>query len=513
MKKLFTFIIILLLMFSFAASAYADSETDIFNELKAMGFENSYVAIENGSLLIRFETPAIPANFSDILLTVAIKGYEKYPSAEAIAVEAYMNNSPAVGAVVRGEDIGLWKKGALTDNDLYDRAEFMDLRSEQNEIRDDLAGFNAYVDKIDITENDINVVIHYFGKEDDFLNDFAAMAFFVVQDAPYIDKISFTYVPHGEGKYVTVNTDKNAVLSLYDGSLSQDDFIKSLSVKESANLPRGSSSIINFIKGIIGKIPKGNSLLAQSSSKSQNTGTEAIAGGILFLLFIIFLSLARNRKKRIAYITKTKRISLSRFPNKRKIYGKFVGAVQAANPLQAPFSKKNVVMYQAELQELRKDTADEDQSKNWKTIWKDKKITDFNIKELGGTEGMLIKEKGTIPKIDLPTTFNKAIQDKNDPFIQPFIRKGLLSFISNQRFRAKERALENGKKVFFIGGILKTENGFEFTPHPRLINMISTHSEKRLTGHYKKVSFWLTFFALISLVVAAYLALLYFGII
>ena len=77
MKKLFAFIIILFLLFSFAVSAFADTETGIFNEIKSMGFENAYVAIEDSSLLIRFEIPAVTKNIQDILTIVAIKGVRK----------------------------------------------------------------------------------------------------------------------------------------------------------------------------------------------------------------------------------------------------------------------------------------------------------------------------------------------------------------------------------------------------------------------------------------------------
>ncbi len=510
MKKLFVFIIILLLTLSFAASVYADSETDIFNELKSMGFENAYVAIENGSLLMRFEAPAISENFSDILLSVAVKGYEKYTDANTVVVESYLNDSPALGVVMRGEDIAQWRKGAISDSDLYKRADFIDLRSDEANIKDDLAGFNAYTDEVRLDDNNAKLIVHYFGKDTDFMDDFAAMAFFVVQDAPYADNISITYAPHAEGKYLTVQTTRSNVLSLYNGDLSQNDFAKSVITSQSANSPKisvGGSGIIGIINGVLGKISLKNGF------NFSNSIIELIAAGVLFLLFLIFMSMARRRKKRIAYITKTKKISLENFPGKNRVYGKLVGIVQASNPLEAPFSKKSAVIYSAELSELRKNRGDEDGSSKWVPIWKDKKAADFIIKEADSEKGILVKGRGTLPQVDLPVTFNREVKDKNDPVIQPFLRNGVFSFMSHQRFRAKERALENGRKVFFIGGIQRVEKGFEFIRRPHFVNMLSMHSESTLTGHYKKVSFWLTLFAIIFLLCAAYLLLVYFGVV
>lgn len=515
MKRLFAFIIILLLIFSFAASAYADAETDIFNELNSMGFNNAYVAIEDDSLLIRFETPAIPANFSDILLTVAIKGYEEYPDAKTVVVESYINDSPAAGVMVRGEDIAQWKKGALSDSDLYNRAEFIDLRSEEQEIRDDLSGFNVLADEVSIGSNTVNVTMNYFGKEEDFLNDFAAMAFTVVQNVPYTDTITFTYLPQEGDKYLVVRTKANDILSLYDGSLSQDDFLNKLYTKETTKIPSAASSagsITNFFKNIFGNI---NIVQSGKFGKSliSNPLMNLLAFLIIFVLFIVFFFMGRSRRKRIAGIVKTRKISLSHFPNREKVYGKLVGIIDTAQPLQAPFSKKAVVMYNAQLQELRAVADDEGgSSKEWVNIWRDKKEIDFFVKDLNSDNSILIKKESKKLKIDLPVTFKREIRNKQDPIVQPFVGKGIFSW-GRKRFRAVEEALEKGRKVFFIGGIKCIENGFEFIERPHFLNMISIHSERRLTSHYKKLSLFFTFFAIIFLLISIYFILCYFGMI
>ncbi len=514
MKKLLVMILILVLPILFISSVYADAETDIFNELKSMGFNNAYVAIEDDSLLMRFETPAISANFSDILLTIAIKGYEKYPAAKTVVVESYINDSPAAGVIARGEDIAQWKKGALSDNDLYDRADFIDLRSEEQEIRDDLSGFNALADEVAIGKNTVNITMNYFGEEKDFLNDFAAMAFTVVQDVPYADTITFTYLPQEGDKYLVMRTNANDILSLYDGSLPQDDFLNKLYTKETTKIPgsvSGTSIITNFFKKIFGGINTQSGKFGKNFI--SNPLMNLLASVILFLFSIVFFFMGRSRRKRIAGIVKTRKISLSHFPNREKVYGKLVGIIDTIQPLQAPFSKKNVVMYNAQLQELRTVADDEDRgSKEWTNIWRDKKEIDFFVKDLNGDNSILIKKDGKKPKIDLPYTFKREIRNKQDPIVQPFVGKGIFSW-GRKRFRAVEKALEKGRKVFFIGGIKHTESGFEFIERPHYLNMISVHSEKRLTSHYRKLSIVFTFFAIIFILVSIYLILRYFGMI
>lgn len=515
MKKLLAMILILVLPILFISSVYADAETDIFNELKGMGFEKSYVAAEDDSLLIRFEAEAIPENFADILLTIAIKGYEKYPTTNEVLVESYMNDKPIAGVFVRGEDIAQWKKGVLSDTDLTQRAQFIDLRSEEQEIRDDLSVFNALVNEVSIGSNTVNVTMNYFGKEEDFLNDFAAMAFTVVQDVPYTDTITFTYLPQEGDKYLVVRTNANDILSLYDGSLSQDDFLNKLYTKETTKIPSaasGAGSITNFFKKIFGGI---NITQSGKFGKSliSNPLMNLLAFVILFVLFIVFFFIGRSRRKRIAGIVKTRKISLSHFPDRERVYGKLVGIIDTVQPLQAPFSKKNVAMYKAQLQELRTVADDEGgSSKEWVNIWRDKKEIDFFVKDPNSDNSILIKKEGKKPKIDLPVTFKRAIRNKQDPIVQPFVGKGIFSW-GKKRFRAVEEALEKGRKAFFIGGIKRTESGFEFIEKPHYLNMISVHSEKRLTSHYRKLSTIFTFFAIIFLLVSIYFILCYFGMI
>ncbi|GEM_PF-3095083 len=503
MKKAIVFVMLLLIAFSAVrgVSAYSESaEKEILTILKSDGFNDAFVSTDNDNLFIQIGFDIIPKNIAGILVNTALKSFKKFDKAQNILVEACENDEPVLGVYIRGIDAHDYLNGILSEDDFTDLAEFLDLRNSFKELSDDLLDANAFAENISFQNDTLSAVVRYNGNKQQLPSDTIGMFYLAVQDCPYAKEIALKFKGEG-GNLSVIRAKTDDILALFNDSLTPDEFGKRVKVyKENISGQNSRIPFLNGFKNIFnGKMPK-------------NGG--GIAGGILFLLSIVFFSVAKSKKRRIAFISKARRISLSNFPNKRRVYGKFVGRVEAEHPLKAPFSKKDVVMFSAELFQLKsEEDADGSENDRWVPVWKNKKITTFKVKELKGERGVLIKEEGSVPKTDLPVTFNKTIRDKNDPMIQPFVKHGLAGFLSRESFRAKERALENGRKVFFLGGIQRSENGFEFVPHPHFTNMLSIHSEKRLTSHYKKIAGWLTFFGIMLLLISLYLILAYFGIV
>ncbi len=505
MKKIIVFVLLFLVATLTVSSvmAYSESaEKEILTMLKSKGFSNVFVSTDNDNLFIQLGFDVIPKNISSILVNSALDGFKKFENAQNILVEACTNDDPVLGVYIRGIDANDYLKGILSEDDFTDLVAFLDLRSSFKELSDDLLDMNAFVENISFQNDTLSAIIRYNGDKQHIASDTIGMLYLAVQDCPYAKEIALKF-RNEDNNLSVVQAKTDDILALFNNSITPEEFAKRTKVyKESSSKQNSGIQFINSLKNIFKGTQNGN----------MPKNVNGIAGGALFLLSIVFFLVAKNRKRRIAFISKARRISLSNFPNKRRVYGKFVGKVEAENPLKAPFSQKDVVMFGAELLKLEKER-DPDGNNRWVPVWKDKKITNFKVKELRGNNGVLIRGNGSVPKIDLPITFNKIIRDKNDPIIQPFLKHGILSFLSHHSFRAKERALENGRKVFFLGGIQRGENEFEFIPHPHLINMLSIHSERRLTGHYRKIAGWLTFFGIILLLGSAYLLLAYFGIV
>ena len=524
MKKIIVFLVLIAVFCSlFVMSAFADTETDIFNALKENGFAKSYVAITGDTLLIRVGFDIIPENAGDLLFQVALLGYKKDPDAKKVYVEFYQGDDPIIGIFLRGEDLYAYTKGALSDADLGERAVFFDLRTPEGELSQDfLNNYNTLIRNITLDSNNTLLLdLEYMGDNDKFKDIIVPMLFSSVNDYEGADAVALRFRENNGEKYFVVQAKTDDILSLANGDTTIDNFTKKAKIYE-ANITKSGlnsnflSNLLNKTLGIFGggKLFSGKGSASISnplgSFKKSNSLFNGVLLAIFSILFLIFIAAARSAKRKIAHILKAKKIVLSHFPGgKKRVYGKLVGVVQSNSPLTAPFSKKQVVMYEAKLDRLDSevDADGEGTHSVWNTVWRDRKVTDFSVKQLNSDEELHFIHTSPLPAISLPKTFSRSVNERDFPIVSRFQAR-----VFKKRFRAAEKALEVGKKIFFVGGIEKTDNGFVFVPRPGYLNGIFLHSEKKLTSHYLKISRVLNFLALLSLIVALYFGyLLLFG--
>ena len=524
MKKIIVFFVLVTIFCSlFVVSAFADAEMDVFNALKENGFTTSYVAITGDTLLIRVGFDIMPENAGDLLFQVALLGYKKDPDAKKVYVEFYQDDAPVIGIFLRGEDLYAYTKGALSDTDLGERAVFFDLRTPEGEISQDfLNNYNTLVRNVTLDNNNTLLLdLEYMGDNDKFKDVVVPMLFSAINDYEGANAVALKFRENNGEKYFVVRAETNDILSLVNGDITIDDFTKKAKIYEASINKSGLgsnflSNLFNKALGIFGggKLLSGKGSASTSSSlsgsKKGNALFNAILLAVFFILFLIFIAASKSVKRKIAHILQAKKVDLSRFPNgKKRVYGKFVGIIQSNSPLTAPFSKKQVVMYEARLDRLDSETDADDEGTHsvWNTVWKDNKVTDFSVKQLNADEELHFIHTSPLPAISLPKTFNRSVNERDFPIVSQFQAR-----VFKKRFRAVEKALEIGRKVFFVGGIEKTDNGFIFVPRPGYLNSIFLHSERKLTSHYVKVSRIFSFLALVSLIVALYFGyLLLFG--
>jgi hypothetical protein len=518
MKKIIvSCVLAALVLFIIVVPVKADTETDIFDTLKKQGFTESYVAIDGDSLLIRVGFDALPENTVDLLFHIALLGYKADPSAKKVYVEFYQNDEPIIGIFVRGKDLGFYTKGALSEKDLGERAVFFDLRSPEGELSQDyLNNYNALIDNINLNDNNLlSVDLEYFGDSEKVSDVIVPMLFSAVNSYAGADAVALKFRENNGEKWLIIQAKTDDILSLVNGDISPEDFAKKTNIYERPiNQNNFGLNVLNVfvnkIKNLFGVKSNNmsiNKLTVGSTkgSKKSNPLINVILAVLSFVLFIIFWISGKNAKKKIAHILQARKVNLAHFPeNKKRVYGKFVGVIHSESPLIAPFSKKQVVMYQARLDRLdsESDADGEGTHSIWNTVWKENRAADFAIKQNGSDSELSIDHTKQLPTISLSATFNKSVNENDFPIVQQYQAK-----VFKKRFRAIEKALEVGRKVFFVGGIERVEDGnLHFIPRPGYLNSIFLHSERKLTSHYLKVSHFLYFLAFVFFVI-----MLYFG--
>ncbi len=485
MKKFILLTTIFVFLFCGVAGAYSENaEDEICSMLKSYGFNEVYVSTENNILEVKLGFDIIPEDAFKLLLNVALESFEKYENAEDIIVEAYIDEQPEFALYLRGKDASDYFKGKLTDEDISELARFADLRSTFSELSDDLLEYNALVESVSPENSTLNVYIKYVGNRNNFNEDLLGMLFCTVQDYPYADKISIKLL---DGNSTTsINVKSGDVLDLFNDKITPEQFERRVAIEKE------SQGIMSNIRNVF------------SGTFPVNKNTKGIIGVVLAFLSIILFAVSKAKKKRIAKILNTKRLTLDKIPEGKRIYGKFNGVTECDNPIPAPLSGKHVTVYKGRIQ-VYKETDSESGSSNWQTVWSKSIAADFKIKELKSGKFVDIKS-GDLPDTDLPLIFKSKIDSRK---AEEITGKKILG----KSIVAMEKGLEVGRKVLFIGGIKRDNERFTFVKRPGFPNMISVHSETRLTGHYRKLSGWLTFLGMVSLIGAIYFFLAYIGVV
>jgi hypothetical protein len=139
------------------------------------------------------------------------------------------------------------------------------------------------------------------------------------------------------------------------------------------------------------------------------------------------------------------------------VYGKFQGSIVADQQLTTPYSARPAVAWSAHLERGTEESDEDGTTTNWQTVWSQSATTPFR---LNGAGELWFDERGGLPNLDAPSTFDQYIHDITNPIIMPYLSgRGFLGRLSKPNFHAIETSFAPGGQAFFVGPV-EAVNGF-----------------------------------------------------
>lgn len=177
---------------------------------------------------------------------------------------------------------------------------------------------------------------------------------------------------------------------------------------------------------------------------------------LLIVLSAGLHSASRSRKSHAGQLSQAQTLNLHQAAQGR-FYGKFQGSIVADQPLTAPYSARPAVAWSAHLEKGTEKSDEDGTTTNWETVWSQSTSTPFRLKSAGE---LWFDERGGMPTLDAPSTFDQYIHDAANPIIAPYVtNRGLLSRLSKSNFHAVETSFVPGGQAFFVGPV-EAVNGF-----------------------------------------------------
>jgi hypothetical protein len=184
---------------------------------------------------------------------------------------------------------------------------------------------------------------------------------------------------------------------------------------------------------------------------------QFITGLLLIILSAGFYFASRSRKSTAGTLSKAQTLNLQQSPQGR-LYGKFQGSIVANQSLTTPYSTRPAVAWSAHLERGTETSDDDGSTIEWDTVWSQSARTPFRLK---GAGELWFDERGGLPTLDAPSTFDQNIHDVTNPIIAPYVTasRGLLSRLNKPNFHAVETSFAPGGQAFFVGPV-EAVNGF-----------------------------------------------------
>jgi hypothetical protein len=210
-------------------------EEDVYNDIIDLGYEDVYVAIEDDEILIRFEILELNSELLAHMMDLAIIAAEYEPDVEIIIVQSYFLHEAFFGLTADTDVVSDYINETITNEKLYDKVTFEDLRSIIMKLSTDLSIFSATVENVDVDDDTAELVLTYDGSsEEEFWSDYTAMILVILEDCPWVEQITMTYNPiedTDEQLIITAKTEN--ILAFIDESMTPEDFINSLLIAQS----------------------------------------------------------------------------------------------------------------------------------------------------------------------------------------------------------------------------------------------------------------------------------------
>ncbi|RIE14491.1 hypothetical protein SMC3_02055 [Candidatus Cryosericum hinesii] len=183
---------------------------------------------------------------------------------------------------------------------------------------------------------------------------------------------------------------------------------------------------------------------------------QFISGLLLIVLSAGFYFASRSRKAHAGQLSQAQALNLQQAMQGR-FYGKFQGSIVADQQLTTPYSVRPAVAWSAHLERGTEVPDDDGSTTKWETVWSQSASTPFRLK---GAGELWFDERGGMPQLDAPSTFDQNIHDITNPIIMPYLPgRGFLGRLSKPNFHAVETSFAPGSQAFFIGPV-EAVNGF-----------------------------------------------------
>jgi len=241
MKRiLWIFLLMLLLASQFSVTMALDpGERQIFETLETMGFDQSYVALEEESLFIRIEDPDFKVidSVREILLLASHLG-----SVDLVTLEVYHQGEGVYAFKASGEDIAACSRGEISMETFDERIEGGSLLTPEEAIGLDLGVFDALVYQVVLSEKTAKVHLKYSGQsEEDLMMDLPNMAYRVLFHAPWVATVSFNIDHHREARVLGVSFETEDLTALLQGETDLEGLYQEagVSLEENASLLDG----------------------------------------------------------------------------------------------------------------------------------------------------------------------------------------------------------------------------------------------------------------------------------
>jgi len=185
--------------------------------------------------------------------------------------------------------------------------------------------------------------------------------------------------------------------------------------------------------------------------------TAQFFSGLSLIIVSVGLYFAsRSRKSHAAQLNQAQALDLRQVAQGR-FYGKFQGSIVADQLITAPYSARPAVAWSAHLERGTEDRDENSTTTRWQTVWSQSASTPFR---LSGAGELWFDERGGLPTLDAPSTFDQYIRDATNPIITPYIaNRSLLSRLARPNFHAVETSFAPGSQAFFVGPV-EVVNGF-----------------------------------------------------
>jgi hypothetical protein len=185
------------------------------------------------------------------------------------------------------------------------------------------------------------------------------------------------------------------------------------------------------------------------------------SGLLLIVLSAGLYFASRSRKSHAGQLNQAQTLDLQQAAQGR-FYGKFQGSIVADQALTTPYSARAAVAWSARLERGREESSQDGTgtTTRWDTVWSQSATTPFRLK---GAGELWFDQRGGMPNLDAPSTFDQYIHDTANPIIAPYAtNRGLLGRLNRPNFHAVETSFAPGSQAFFVGPV-EAVNGFWVT--------------------------------------------------